>query len=367
MSAARAIPLVLAALGTAGPLAAQDSQFGIRGLGTPGRWESVRARATGGAFAAFDALSPLTEAALLDLRRLTASAAEATSYRSAELAGQRVALRTSRFPVMSLAGRLSGRLALSGGFTTYLDRSYRATIRDSLPIRGSFEPYTDEVASDGAVSDMRLAAAIQLRPRLAVGAAVHLLEGSTRSTATRRFDDSTTYQNAFEREQVRYDGFGVSASAAADVTGSLRIVGWLRSDTRLRTTVSDVTVSRADLPTGVGGGVRWSPSPNARFAGTMAWRSWSDAGINAHDAFAWSLGAELGSPEFPLRVGARGGQMAFGPGGTAPTETGFAFGTARSFSEGRARIDFAVERLSRRGGGLEEGVWTILVGLTVQP
>ena len=40
------------------PLSGQDSQFGIRGLGTPGRWESVRARSTGGAFGPFDGLSP---------------------------------------------------------------------------------------------------------------------------------------------------------------------------------------------------------------------------------------------------------------------------------------------------------------------
>ena len=37
-----------------GRLAGQDSQFGIRGLGTPGKWESVRARSAGGAFAPFD-------------------------------------------------------------------------------------------------------------------------------------------------------------------------------------------------------------------------------------------------------------------------------------------------------------------------
>jgi hypothetical protein len=42
------------------PLSAQDSQFGIRGLGTPGQFETVRARSTGGALGAFDPLSPLT-------------------------------------------------------------------------------------------------------------------------------------------------------------------------------------------------------------------------------------------------------------------------------------------------------------------
>src|SRR5207247_10545916 len=55
-------------------LSAQDSQFGIRGLGTPGRFETVRARSTGGAFGPFDPMSPLAEASLADLPQLAATA-----------------------------------------------------------------------------------------------------------------------------------------------------------------------------------------------------------------------------------------------------------------------------------------------------
>lgn len=348
-------------------IAAQDSQFGIRSLGTPGRWESIRARSTGGAFGLFDALSPLTEAALLELRQLTASAAGATSYRSSEIAGAKSALRTSRFPVMSLGGPIGHRVALGAGFTTYLDRSYATSQRDSVAIRGVMEPFTDELSNDGAVTDVRFAAAFQAHRRLAIGGAIHLLEGSARATAARHFDDSTTYFNAVERQEVRYDGFGLSASVAAEVTGQLRVAGWFRSDTRLRTTARDVAVDRADLPTGFGAGARWAPTPSARIAGAVAWRSWSDAGANAYDTFGWSVGAELGSSQLPLRLGIRGGQLPFAPGGAAPTETGYSLGTARSFSQGRARIDFGIERLNRKGGGLTEGVWTFLMGLTVQP
>src|SRR5256885_4830327 len=68
-------------------LSAQDSQYGIRGLGTPGRWESVRARSTGGAFGLFDPLSPLMEAPLADVGHLTGGAMTATSYRDAETRG----------------------------------------------------------------------------------------------------------------------------------------------------------------------------------------------------------------------------------------------------------------------------------------
>ena len=85
-------------------LTAQDSQFGIRGLGTPGRWESVRSRSTAGAFAPFDPLSPLSEAGLADVPQLTATAMEAASYRDAEVAGTTSALRATRFPLLNVAG-----------------------------------------------------------------------------------------------------------------------------------------------------------------------------------------------------------------------------------------------------------------------
>ena len=91
-----AIAVVVLAVGPPGRLAAQDSQFGIRGLGTPGKWESVRARATGGAFAPFDAFSPLLEASVADVRRLTAGVTGATSWRTVSGVGPEASLRGSR-------------------------------------------------------------------------------------------------------------------------------------------------------------------------------------------------------------------------------------------------------------------------------
>jgi len=76
---------------------------------------------------------------------------------------------------------------------------------------------------------------------------------------------------------------------------------------------------------------------------------------------------EVGAGLAPFRLGVRGGQLPFGPGATAPTEFGIAAGTGRAFAEGRGIIDFGVERLQRSGGGLEERVWTFLLGLTIRP
>src|SRR5438552_8464416 len=203
------IAVVAMTLLTASPrdLSAQDSQFGIRGLGTPGRWESVRARSSGGAFAPFDALSPLMEAPLADISTLTATAAGGTSHRDAQLGYTITQLRATRFPLMGVAGRVAPRLVVAGGFTTYLDRSWDVTLRDSTVLRGELERYRDEITSDGSVGDIRLAAASRLSRRLAIGAGILLLAGSPRMTADGRFDDST-FHAVGPVAEVRYGGVG---------------------------------------------------------------------------------------------------------------------------------------------------------------
>jgi hypothetical protein len=350
------------------PALAQDSQFGIRGLGTPGRWESVRARATGGAFAPFDPFSPLLEASIADVRRVTAGVTGGTSWRTVDFGTQSNTLRAARFPAFVIAGPISRRLAVAGGFSTYLDKSFGITTRDTIDVRGNPEPVTDEVTSDGAVADLRIALAARVHRNLALGFALHGLTGSTRVTAVRRFDDSTTYRTSNARDEVAYHGLGGSASALFDLNADLRLAAWARSDTHLRADIRGRTVGDDDLPFSFGGGVRWRPGTEAVVAAAVAWRYWAGAGINAHDTFNWSIGTELGSLSSPFRFGVRGGQLAFGPGPKAPTEFGISAGLGKQFSGGRGRLDFGLERLERKGGaGVTERVWTFLLGLTVRP
>jgi hypothetical protein len=360
------IAAALLCAGHAVRLSGQDSQFGIRGLGTPGRWESVRSRSTGGAFGPFDPLSALTEAGLADIPQLTASAMQTASYRDVAVGGTTSALRATRYPLLNVAGRLNQRLAIAAGFTTYLDRSWDVTLRDSVLLRGTLQRYTDEITSDGSVADLRLAAASRLSSRIAVGAGLHLLAGSTRETAERRFDD-TSFHAVQQLAEVRYSGIGVSGSLLLGIAPGLSVIGWARADNRLRATVADTTSAETDLPRMAGGGLLVSPSRSVRFAGSVAWRGWARAGAGAFDTWSWSAGAEIGSGRMPLRFGVRGGQLPFGPGPTAPTEFAAAAGTGRAFAQGRALLDLGVERLERRGGGLTERVWTALVGITVRP
>ncbi len=367
----RTTALVCLALLAVGHLAAQDSQFGIQGLGTPGKSESVRARTTGGAFAPFDPFSPLTDASLADARRMSASISGGTSWRTLEPTGAaQASLRGTRFPALVIAGPVTPRIVVGGGFATYLDRTFGVRIQDTIDLRGVQEPITDEITSDGAVSDLRLAAAVRLHSRVALGLGFHLLTGSTRVVATRRFADSTTYRTSTARDEVAYAGKGGSASLLLDVTRDLRLAGWLRSDSRLRADISGRQITDNDLPLTYGTGVLWRAGTQASLAGTVTWRNWATSGAGAdstvHDTFNWSVGAEIGSLHTPIRLGVRGGQLPFGIGKT-PSEVGFSAGLGRQFSGGRGRLDFGLERLERKGTGLTERVWTFLVGLTVRP
>ena len=349
-------------------LSAQDSQFGIRGLGTPGKWESVRARTTGGAFAPFDAFSPLTDAVLADVRRMSASFTSGTSWRSVDAGATQSSLVGTRFPAMVIAGPVTRRIVVGGGFSTYLDRSFGVVIHDTINLRGVQQPITDQITSDGAISDLRIAVAARLHSRLAVGLGLHRITGSTRVDAKRSFADTLNYRTSTARDEVAYGGTGGSASLLFDVTSDVRLAGWFRTDSRLRADVGGHTVADNDLPLMYGAGVQWRAGAQASLAGNVMWRNWGavQSIADAHDTFNWSVGAEIGSPASPFRFGLRGGQLPFGV-GKAPTEVGFSGGLGRQFSGGRGRLDIGLERLQRSGSGLNERVWTFLLGLTVRP
>jgi hypothetical protein len=363
------VPALIALLLVAGGrLAAQDSQFGIQGLGTPGKQESVRSRSAGGAFAAFDPASPLMDANLADVRRLSGSITGRTSWRNVPGDSGEVTLRGTRFPALVIAGPILRRLTIGGGFATYLDRSYGITTVDTLIIRGDSVPVRDQITNDGGVTDVRVAAGIRVGRALAIGAGIHMLTGSSRIVARRVFTDSGDYRPTATRDEVAYEGMGASFSALLDLGRDLRFAGWYRADSKLRADLSGHTVAENDLPVSYGGAVLWSPGNQAVIAGSAQWQNWSVAGpgVHAHDTFNWSLGMEIGSVGSPFRIGARGGQMPFGANG-APSEAGLSAGLGRQFAGGRGRIDIGIERLQRKDDRLTEKVWTLLLGVTVRP
>src|SRR3989441_3958031 len=126
-------------------LSAQDSQFSVRGLGVPGRWESVRARTAAGAFGPFDPRSSVADVSLADALQLTATAVEATTYRRAEIGGTRDDLRSSRFPFLGLAGPVTPPVVVGGGVAAHLARTHSILTRDPQSLRRAYAPHTGRI------------------------------------------------------------------------------------------------------------------------------------------------------------------------------------------------------------------------------
>jgi len=365
---ARRVLLVAAVLVSgARALRAQDSQYGIPALGTPGRPESVRARSTGGAFAAFDAMSAVSDVALADVKHLTAMAVGWSAIRSVDVEGKSSTLKNSRFPLFTLAGPLGPRIVLGGGFSSYLEHSYDLLTRDSTLLRGANVPYTDENTGDGGVTDVRVGLATRMGPRLAIGLAVHALVGSDRITAIRLFDSLSAYAPVRDTQTVRYKGWGVSGSIRLEPFYGVTIVGFARSDGKLDADLNGTPVGSTKLPVTAGAAVQLILKPGLRAAASASWSSWSQAGPDYYDTIHWAVGTEIGSGGgLRLRLGARGGTFPYGPAGSAPTEWAASAGIGREFAAGHGVLDVGAERLVRTGGGLDEGVWTLMTGLTVR-
>ena len=364
----RAVLLALVLAGLGRRAQAQDSEFGIRGLGSPGHWESAGSRMTAGAFAAFDELSALADASLAFQTKLTATANSATSRRTVDVGAGGATITATRFPLFQVSGPVYRRVVVGGGYSAYLDQTYRVLNRDTLVIRGDSQVVTDELRGDGGVSDLRLAVATAVGSHLYVGAGIHGLTGSTRVRASRLFADTSQYRSYLQQGEIRYEGLGGSVSAIVDFADRVMLAVYGRSDGQLQENLDPNISAKRDLPYTLGAAARLRLAAAVSLAGSVTYRNWSvSADSNAYNTLDWSVGAEVGGSKLPLRFGVRGGQLPFGPGGQAPKEIGGAAGTGFGFAKGHGRFDIGVEYLQRTGGAFRETVWTTFAGLTVRP
>jgi hypothetical protein len=362
------------------PAAAQNSVYGLAGIGFPEEPLGARARGLGGGAAAFDPTSALNPGAVAGFARLRAAFSGGTTLRS-YTAGDSSAsgLRETRFPFGLLGGRIAGTpVSFALSFSTYAERSYDVTTTGTQVLRGETLTVRDRIASDGAISDLRGALAMQLVKPLLVGAAVHVIAGSSRFTVRRVFSDSTAYLPYSELRQAAYSGTGFSVGAVLLATRWLELAGAARMDGRLESHLEDGTLAESvRLPWTVSAGLRVLPLRGIGWSTTVSRRDWSraqpdlPAPARAFDTWEVASGLELenrpGGPRLPLRAGVRYRQLPFSNVGTQPAELVWAAGTGLAMAGGRAAVDLAVERLKRWGGGADERGWHIVLGIQVLP
>jgi hypothetical protein len=366
------------------PLAAQSSQFGVRGFGLPGRELSARALGTGGGFALFDGESSRNPASIAAIPAFTASFAGMQNWRTSENPAGEATVKTNRFPQVFVGGRLGrSNVWLAGSISNYTDRDFRLATQDTIDLRGEPVAVFDTVGSTGGLNDLRLAAAWGLGPRLTVGAAIHAVTGSNRMTIRRGFSDSL-YQPVQESAELEYGTFGLSAGLWAKPLVNVAVALSARLDGSTDIQVDSIGASLAEvgLPATVSGGALWTASRRLTVGGQVTWRGWSRAdegfedlgGTGAGNTLELAGGLEFyRNPERPLRFPFRAGlhwtQLPFPlePGGD-PAEFGIAVGTGTRFAAERGGIDLALERVWRsEGSDYSEQAWLLTIGISVRP
>jgi hypothetical protein len=363
------------------PAAAQSSQFGVRGLGHPGRGLSARALGSAGAFGLFDGESSLNPAALDAISTVTAAFTGVQTFRTVDNPAGSESLRESRFPLLVFAGPVRRfPLALGVSYSAYAGRDFTVAATNTLVIRDVPEPVFDTLTSRGGISDLRLAGSYRLSPGWAVGGSFHVLTGSNRLRFRRRFENDA-YVPVNQQAELSYAGIGASLGTIWQLGSSLSMAAMARSDGDLGVDLDSVRVSDMDLPYSFGLGLRYRVGTRLELATQGVLRTWSGANSDLLEAGApgakntvdVSFGGEyVGDPRRPfrrpLRFGARYGTLPFPlDTGEQPSEFAVSLGSGARFAQQRGGVDIAVEHVWRSAEDLKERGFVVTVGVTVRP
>ena len=381
----RRLAALLLGLWTAAPgqANAQASEFGIRGLGLPGRSASARTLALGGSFGLFDGESSVNPAALGTLSVVTTLFTSGASWRNTSNPAGDASLSDTRFPQILIGGPIPAtRMAIGISYSTYADRDFFTVSKGTASPRGVPVNYTDTLISLGGINDLRVAMSYRRSTRILFGAGVHFLTGSNRMTGLREWEDSS-YQAFPERAELSYLGFGLSAGMLLQPVSGLAIAASIRKDTPLDVQVdsSETLAGTVDLPLTVAGGVRVRVRRGIEVSSAVTWRNWSkaDAGlrelgaIGAANTLELTAGVEIVKDarrptQFPLRLGVRYTDLPFliTP-GVQPKEWSISAGTGFRFSGDHGGVDLSLQRFERSQGTAYKETGLILsIGVSVR-
>jgi len=376
--------VLLASMLAALPAAAQaqSSEFGIRGLGLPGRALSARAMGTAGGFALFDGESSVSPASLAYLPALTAEFTGMSDYRTSESPAGSASIRNFRFPQFLVGGPIKGLpLSASFSYSNYTTRDFSLAFASTVTLNGVPVGVIDTLESRGGVNDLRLAVAYRASNRIAIGVAGHVITGTNRVSLRRDFAD-TLYRPALQRAELSFAGFGMSIGVLAQPSRNLAVSLLARSDGHASVERDSTEADRIDLPVTLGGGLRWRALPKVDVAGHVLWRNWSTAstdltdlgGVGAVNTLEAAAGLEFirnvrRPSRLPLRVGFRYAKLPFPvAAGGEPKEYGVSVGTGFSFAADRGILSVALERTWRsEDPGFSERAWILTTGVSVRP
>ena len=375
-----AIPILLLTL-VPSALPAQSFQFGVRGLGFPGRALAVRSLGSGGGFGLFDPESSQNPAAMANVVALTSVFTISQGFQQVENPAGSASVRGTRFPQLMVAGPVRAVPAAVGfSFSNYTSRDFTLATSETIDLRGVPVGVSDTLSSRGGLNDFRIAGSYRLGSRWAVGGGFHIISGSNRLTSTRVFDDPG-YLPSRQRSELSYAGVGVSVGVMGQFGTNFGLSAMARADGHVNVDRDSTRVGTVDLPYSFGLGVRWRPVASLDLAGQALLRTWSGAnsdllamgGTGAKNTVEVAAGAEYTADprrpyRRPIRFGARYATLPFPLVlGQQGREIGVSAGSGIRFAQQRAGIDLAVEHVWRSEGVYSENGFLISLGVSVRP
>lgn len=378
--AALAVPLFVGF--TASTARAQGS-VSMQGLGYPPGELSTRALGTAGALGDIDVRSPINPAALALRPAAQIYAQYDPEFRSVTSGGVTSSTTTARMPNIGGILPLSSRLVIGLSASTLLDRNWET----SRARTGPFGPgavdtvaFNESLKSEGAITDVRVAAAYALTPRFRIGVGFHAFPGSLRLTSNELFADTARYQNVTQLTGVSFSGNAVSAGIEAALLPSLSVALSGRKGGTAKMFGNDSLLTTATIPDRYSGAIAFTGIPGTLVAVRASHERWSQLGslttahTNAVDANDISAGIESNGPRLGggvpmlVRIGVRRRTLPFQVSTSTVQETSFGGGIGIPIAFDRVTIDIAALRASRTGvAGVSEHAYNLSFGLQVHP
>jgi len=360
-----------------------QGSLSIQGFGYPPGELSTRALGTAGALGEMDGRSPINPASLAIATAAQVYAQYDAEFRNVTSAGKKSSTMTARLPNVGGILPVNSRLVIGISASTLLDRTWEtsnARVQPLGPGPTDTVGFTETLKSEGAITDVRLAAAYAITPRIRFGLGFHMFPGSLRLTSNEIFPDTTRYQSITQQTGIGFSGTAFSAGIEADVLPSLGIALSGRKGQTAKMFANDSLLTSATIPDRYSGSIAFSGIPGTIVAARASHERWSQlsglsyAGTRAVDVNDVSVGVESAGPRlgggFPilLRLGIRHRTLPFQVGTQSVEETSFGGGIGVPIAFDHVTLDIAALHTARTGvAGVNEGAYNLSFGLQVHP
>jgi hypothetical protein len=324
-----------------------------------------------------DPWSPVNPASLAGIVARTLVFQIEPEFRTLTSPGGTDRTTTARYPLVFGAMPVGERWVLGIGASTLLDRSSATENQGKQLLGGDSIGVTTEFRVNGAINDLRLAAAWTPAKWVRIGVGAHALTGRNLVTIRESFSDTSAFTPFSLQRNLSFDGGAVSVGAQLVSPVVVGAASYRHGGT-MHLSAGDTTLGTADVPDRFGASLAYVGLANSTIAVRTSHENWSvltglgKAGFRAVDAWDSSVGADIAGPRFAgrslmLRAGARTRTLPFPAEGKDVTERSITGGLGTMWAQGHVITDLAVIRANRDAGiAATEKAWTLSFGISIR-